>query len=169
LDRRWVVLLAGMGLLALLGLWSWRSEPPPSVAPERVVAPDPAEAPRTRALPAAAAQPQSPEAEAVEPQEAENKLVEQLLTEGDGAFERGDLQGATAVFQDIVERYPSSTYAPYAAYKLAWCKFNEGDRVEAIRSMELLQHWLETTEVPQAEALAKAARKDLELFRNTDD
>lgn len=103
------------------------------------------------------------------PEETEERIVDQLLMDADSAFERADLEVASHLFQSIIDEHPDSKFAPYAAYKLAWCRFNEGDRPEAIRSLELLEAWLQTSEAPGREELLVSARKDLERFRSSDD
>ena len=154
-------------------LWLWPSPsfwPSASLGPEAArPLPSPAEVRSARAILPSALRSSEPSARPTEPDPVlEERLVTQLLTEANEAFESADLETATALFQRIVDRYPDTPQAPYAAYKLAWCRFNEGDRVEAIRSMELLAGWLETSEVPDGQALARAARQDLELFRTAD-
>jgi TolA-binding protein len=175
MDRRLAGLLVVMLAVGLLGLWSLRGDPGEQ-RPQPIVdaAPSPEPALQPQVAPALAQSVRVPgpvpaHAPAPAPQEAADALAWQLVAEGDQAFEKGDLETATRVFQDIVDHHPDSASAPYAAYKLAWCRFNEGDRTEAIRSMELLVTWLETSEVAQGEALAREARKDLERFRTMDD
>lgn len=168
-------LTTGLALALLLWLFSSpspRPSAPPSPSSASAVPTPAAEARASRPIlpPELRSSAEAPPAEPAEPDPAlEERLVTQILTEANEAFASADLETATELFQRIVDRYPDTPQAPYAAYKLAWCRFNEGDRVEAIRSLELLASWLESSEVPNGEALAKSARQDLEMFRTTDD
>lgn len=173
-------------LFAALSLWWWSpSQTPATISPKTVSSTpksserphDVSPAPR---LPFVALERQPPDPEGdkplpvrpipgEDPAETENRLVAALLTEAEQAFEDANLEVATSLFLEIVEQHPDAKLAPYAAYKLAWCRFNEGDRVEAIESLELLIHWLDTTPVAGARELSEEANKDLATFRATND
>ncbi|MCA9489338.1 MAG: tetratricopeptide repeat protein [Myxococcales bacterium] len=130
----------------------------PSPAPSVARSPVP-ETPLAALGAAAAAEDQD------EPPAMSEDEVRDLVMQGDGAMDEGDLVGATVAFQRIVDTAPNSELAPYALYKLAWCHANAEDHDQAIADLELLLTWARSGEVPGASALVPAAEADLQRFR----
>ncbi len=130
--------------------------------------PDAAVAPAGSApVPPVTAAPATPATSGGEPPKASTSAVPSPTDEGD-AYERaqaqrraGNYQGAIAAFQELIKKYPKSTWAPRAQYWIGDSYFNLRDFKSAITNQQkLVATYPDSTSVP--DALLNMASSQLE-------
>lgn len=94
-------------------------------------------------------------------------LPNAMLMLGELAFAEGDVEGAIAYYDVVIQSEDSSAY-PYALYKKAWCLYNIAmDRGDYVEALELLYDAVEASRDSSSSSgasLTRQALRDVPLF-----
>jgi TolA-binding protein len=84
---------------------------------------------------------------------------------GECAYAAGDYQRAAAEYQQVLQNWPASTMAPYAANGLGWSQLNLGDYPAVVATLTgLVEKHPESPLVPRARYARALARQQLKEY-----